>query len=92
MVDVSQLRREYLRGGLSRADLAEDPLRQFTTWFEQARTAEPSDPTAMVLATVNSDGRPSQRTVLLKYYDSSGFVFFTNLESRAPSKSPATPR
>ena len=82
MVDVSQLRREYLRGGLSRADLAEDPLRQFTTWFEQARTAELSDPTAMVLATVSSDGRPSQRTVLLKYYDSSGFVFFTNFESR----------
>ena len=44
--------------------------------------AELSDPTAMVLATVSSDGRPSQRTVLLKYYDSSGFVFFTNFESR----------
>jgi pyridoxamine 5'-phosphate oxidase len=82
MVDVSQLRREYLRGGLSRADLHADPLHQFTTWFEQARTAEQADPTAMVLATVGSDGRPSQRTVLLKYYDSSGFVFFTNFESR----------
>lgn len=82
MVDVSQLRREYLRGGLSRADLHADPLHQFTTWFEQARTAELADPTAMVLATVGSDGRPSQRTVLLKYYDSSGFVFFTNFESR----------
>lgn len=82
MVDVSQLRREYLRGGLSRADLHADPLHQFTTWFDQARTAELADPTAMVLATVGSDGRPSQRTVLLKYYDSSGFVFFTNFESR----------
>ena len=82
MVDVSQLRREYLRGGLSRADLHADPLHQFTTWFEQARTAELADPTAMVLATVGRDGRPSQRTVLLKYYDSSGFVFFTNFESR----------
>lgn len=82
MVDVSQLRREYLKGGLSRADLHADPLQQFSTWFEQARAAELADPTAMILATVGEGGRPSQRTVLLKYYDYNGFVFFTNFESR----------
>jgi pyridoxamine 5'-phosphate oxidase len=81
-VDLSQFRREYLKGGLSRADLNQDPVLQFSTWFEQARMTEIADPTAMVLATVGRGGRPSQRTVLLKYFDQKGFVFFTNFESR----------
>ena len=81
-MDISHFRREYLKGGLSRSSLDPDPLKQFTTWFEQARSTEIPDPTAMVLATVGSNGQPSQRTVLLKYYDNSGFVFFTNFESR----------
>jgi pyridoxamine 5'-phosphate oxidase len=81
-VDLSQFRREYQKGGLSRASLNDDPMLQFTTWFEQARKTEIADPTAMVLATVGSGGQPSQRTVLLKYYDRNGFVFFTNFESR----------
>ncbi len=81
-MDLSQFRREYLKGGLSRADLNNDPVLQFSAWFEQARKTEIADPTAMVLATVGSGGRPSQRTVLLKYFDQQGFVFFTNFESR----------
>lgn len=81
-MDLSQFRREYLKGGLSRADLNNDPVLQFSAWFEQARKTEIADPTAMVLATVGSGGRPSQRTVLLKYFDQQGFVFFTNFQSR----------
>jgi len=81
-VDLSQFRREYLREGLSRGGLNGDPVLQFSTWFEQARETEIADPTAMVLATVDGAGRPSQRTVLLKYFDQKGFVFFTNFESR----------
>ena len=81
-MDISQFRREYLRGGLSREDLEADPVMQFSLWFDQARKTTISDPTAMALATVNSDGQPSQRTVLLKYYDEKGFVFFTNFGSR----------
>ncbi len=81
-MDISQFRREYLRDGLSREDLHPDPVEQFTLWFEQARKTDISDPTAMVLATVGKNGMPSQRTVLLKYYDEKGFVFFTNFESR----------
>lgn len=81
-MDISHFRREYLKGGLSRSSLDPDPVKQFTTWFEQARSTEIADPTAMVLATVGENGQPSQRTVLLKYYDNSGFVFFTNFESR----------
>jgi len=81
-VDLSQFRREYLKGGLSRSDLNPNPILQFTEWFEQARQTDIPDPTAMILATVGPNGQPSQRTVLLKYYDEEGFVFFTNYESR----------
>ncbi len=81
-MDVSQLRREYLKGGLSREDLSGNPLVQFNKWFEQARKIDIADPTAMTLATVAADGQPSQRVVLLKYYDEKGFVFFTNFGSR----------
>lgn len=81
-MDLSQFRREYLLGGVSRKDLDPDPQKQFSLWFEQARKTSVADPTAMILATVGPDGQPSQRTVLLKYYDENGYVFFTNFESR----------
>ena len=79
--DVAELRRNYTRAGLRRADLAEDPVAQFRQWFGEAVAAELVEPNAMVLATTNGR-RPSTRTVLLKAYDERGFVFFTNYESR----------
>ncbi|HID69490.1 MAG TPA: pyridoxamine 5'-phosphate oxidase [Desulfobacterales bacterium] len=81
-MDIGHFRREYLRGGLEQGDLLDNPVDQFSLWFDQARDTDIPDPNAMVLATVSSDGRPSQRTVLLKYFDEDGFVFFTNKESR----------
>ncbi|PIE72913.1 MAG: pyridoxamine 5'-phosphate oxidase [Deltaproteobacteria bacterium] len=84
-MDLRDYRREYLVGGLSRKDLADDPVVQFTDWFETAQKNDIPDSTAMVLATVNDQGQPNQRTVLLKYYDHSGFVFFTNYSSRKAS-------
>jgi len=81
-VDLSEFRRDYLKGGLTRSDLNQDPTLQFTEWFEQAQKTDIPDSTAMILATVNAKGQPSQRTVLLKYYDEKGFVFFTNFSSR----------
>lgn len=81
-MDISNSRREYLHGGLKRSDLKADPVDQFSLWFEQARRTKSTDPTAMVLATVNGNGQPSQRSVLLKYFDETGFVFFTNYGSR----------
>lgn len=81
-MDISNFRRDYLKDGLRRQGLDPDPTQQFSKWFEQARKADILDPTAMILATVGSDGRPSQRTVLLKYFDQTGFVFFTNYESK----------
>ncbi len=81
-MDISHLRREYLHGGLNRSDLSADPIDQFAKWFEQARKTKIAEPTAMVMATVNRAGQPSQRSVLLKYFDERGFVFFTNYGSR----------
>lgn len=81
-MDIGNFRREYLKSGLEHGDLLADPVEQFSLWFNQARETDITDPNAMILSTVSSDGQPSQRTVLLKYYDEDGFVFFTNQESR----------
>lgn len=59
-----------------------DPFIRFGAWFEEARESEINDPNAMTLATADSRGHPSARMVLLKDYDETGFVFYTNLQSR----------
>lgn len=59
-----------------------DPLALFSEWYEEAAKSEPNDPSAMSLATVGPDGMPAVRMVLLKGHDASGFVFYTNYESR----------
>ncbi|OQX44773.1 MAG: pyridoxamine 5'-phosphate oxidase, partial [Candidatus Sedimenticola endophacoides] len=79
---IHHQRREYTRTTLNRADLDPDPIRQFDAWLREAIEAELLDATAMGLATATRDGRPSLRTVLLKFFDQTGFVFYTNLESR----------
>jgi len=58
-----------------------DPLILFHEWMKEAQTSEPNDPTAMALSTVDEDGMPNVRMVLLKAVDSRGFVFYTNFES-----------
>ena len=75
-------RREYDYGRLSRDSLLDDPYAQFELWMKQALEANIQDPTAMNVATVDSNNQPSQRMVLLKQFDQRGFVFYTNLESR----------
>ncbi|MEB3272834.1 MAG: pyridoxamine 5'-phosphate oxidase [Prochlorothrix sp.] len=80
--DVSALRRDYTQAGLRRSDLKPDPFEQFESWFQQACTAQLLEPNAMILATVDPEHGPWQRTVLLKSFDRRGFVFFTNYESR----------
>jgi pyridoxamine 5'-phosphate oxidase len=57
---------------------ADEPLALFASWFEDARKAEPNDPEAMALATVDADGLPNVRMVLLKGFDAGGFVFYSN--------------
>ena len=78
--DLSSLRKEYLQNGIVREDLKSNPVEQFSLWFSQAMDAEIIEPTAMSLAT--SDDSIGIRTVLLKYFDENGFVFFTNYESK----------
>jgi pyridoxamine 5'-phosphate oxidase len=80
-VTLSDIRREYRGEALSEADSDADPFAQFARWFEQVRGLE-FDPTAMTLATVNRQERPSARMVLLKGVDERGFVFYTNYRSR----------
>ncbi|MEZ7830092.1 MAG: pyridoxamine 5'-phosphate oxidase family protein, partial [Gammaproteobacteria bacterium] len=77
-MNLESLRREYLHGGLSLDELAADPLDQFSMWMQQAIELGIGDPNAMTIATVSADGQPSQRIVLLKHFDASGFVFYTN--------------
>jgi pyridoxamine 5'-phosphate oxidase len=69
-----------------------DPHAIFEEWLAEARLAEPNDPTAMALATVDGEGRPSVRMVLLKGHDQRGFVFYTNLDSRKGGEIAANPR
>ncbi len=80
-MDVSDLRRSATGLALEREDLHEDPIVQFERWFGDACASDRMDPNAMTLSTVDADSRPASRTVLLKYFDERGFVFFTNLES-----------
>ncbi len=74
-------RREYTAGGLSREMLDACPLRQFERWLGQSVRAGLGDPTAMVLATIDEQGNPWQRIVLLKGLSHDGFVFYTNYGS-----------
>ena len=80
-MDVSDLRRSVTGPTLEREDLDDDPIEQFENWFRAACESETPDPNAMSIATVDANHRPSSRTVLLKYFDERGFVFFTNLSS-----------
>jgi len=81
-MDLSEFRKEYSDRGLRREDLDADPMVQFERWFQQAVELKLHEPNAMSLATVDATGRPLLRTVLLKYFDTNGFVFFTNYQSR----------
>jgi pyridoxamine 5'-phosphate oxidase len=81
MTDIADLRRQYGRAQLRRADLDANPFVQFKRWLDDALEATLVDANAMSLATVGAAGEPSLRTVLLKGFSEDGFVFFTNLES-----------
>lgn len=69
-----------------------DPFALFTTWLAEASAKEPNDPNAMALATVDADGMPDVRMVLLKGLDARGFVFYTNLESQKGCELATTPK
>ena len=78
--DLSSLRKEFLQSGINKEDLKSSPVEQFSLWFSQAMESDIIEPSAMSLAT--SDDSIGIRTVLLKYFDEKGFVFYTNYESK----------
>ncbi|MET0982615.1 MAG: pyridoxamine 5'-phosphate oxidase [Telluria sp.] len=79
---VAGLRKDYGQASLNEDEVLEDPMLQFTRWFEQALKAQVNEPNAMSVATVGPDGRPSSRIVLVKQFDERGFTWYTNYDSR----------
>src|SRR3954469_18821877 len=86
------MRRDYDAGSLGEAGLAPTWVEQFDRWFADAVAAELPEPNAMVVATADADGAPDARVVLMKGYDSSGFVFGTSYASTKGAQLAATPR
>lgn len=81
-MDIEEIRRGYARAELRKRDLDPDPMRQFAAWLGEAVAADLLEPTAMTLATADSEGRVSARMVLLKGHGPDGFVFYSNYASR----------
>lgn len=92
MITLAELRNDYARGSLDEKHVEADPIRQFQLWFQQALDAKVPEPNAMTLATVDEQGQPSARIVLVKGADERGFVFFTNYESRKGQDLAINPR
>lgn len=82
-MDIGHVRHDFTdHAPLEAADMAADPFMQFERWFRFALDSGIAEPNAFSLATVGTDGMPSQRAVLLKFFDEKGFVFYTNYNSR----------
>lgn len=79
---VADLRKDYGQAVLDESAVADDPIDQFTRWFEEALKAEVNEPNAMSVATVDAEGRPSSRIVLVKQFDARGFTWYTNYSSQ----------
>ena len=75
------LRVSYEQGELNESEVSHNPLDQFNKWLQEAIKNQVPEPNAMVLATVNKDGQPGARNVLLKSADDNGFIFFSNKNS-----------
>ncbi len=79
--DLGDERREYGRNKMERSGLPENPMELFSQWLNEALQSDIPDPTAMTLSTVDSNGQPSSRIVLLKKVERGSLVFYTNYES-----------
>ncbi|ADY51915.1 Pyridoxamine 5'-phosphate oxidase [Pseudopedobacter saltans DSM 12145] len=81
-INIRDLRQDYKSSSLSENDVKKNPIDQFAIWFNHAIEVQILEPNAMIIATVNENGFPSARVVLLKEFDENGFTFFTNYNSR----------
>src|SRR5690606_25108474 len=90
---LADMRRDYTRDGLSEANAPDDPLSLFRQWFDDALQTEqlPVEPNAMSLATVDAEGQPHCRVLLLKALDDRGFTFFSNYTSAKGEQLQARP-
>ena len=89
---IDDIRRSYTKDKLDLDKLNADPIAQFELWLKDAIAAELPDPTAMCVATVDEQGQPSQRLVLLKDVSQQGFTFYTNLGSRKATELSRNPK
>ena len=89
--EITMLRVDYTLKEFGEKDVADDPVAQFRTWFNEAVDARVNEPNAMTLATVGKDHRPSARIVLLKGFSDKGFTFFTNYNSHKGEQIRANP-
>lgn len=79
--NIASIRQDYKKATLNEADAASNPFDQFTKWWNECLAADVMEPNAMSLSTINVEGFPDSRIVLLKDYNAQGFTFFTNYES-----------
>ena len=89
---IADLRRDYRARALTEGEVDPDAIEQFRRWLDEALRAELLDATAMTLATVQADGTPDARIVLLKDVDADGFTFYTNYESAKAAQLAAAPQ
>lgn len=92
MSSIAELRKDYILRSFNESDAHANPINQFTQWWEEAIASNIQEPNAMTLATSSSDGVPSARIVLLKGFDETGFIFFTNYESFKAQQLAENPR
>ncbi len=91
MNDIAAIRKDYSKAELDATSASKNPMQQFIRWFDEALTAQVPEPNAMNLATVNENGRPASRIVLLKGVEENKFVFYTNYQSRKGKELDANP-
>ena len=89
---LEQLREDYRLAVLDEEHCDADPIRQFDQWFQDAKNSALREPNAMTLSTVNGNGQPSGRIVLLKGIEANAFIFYTNYDSRKGRELAANPR
>jgi pyridoxamine 5'-phosphate oxidase len=89
---IADIRKEYILEALTEEDTADNPFDQFTKWWHEASSSHIDEVNAMTLATATKEGIPSARVVLLKGYDESGFIFFTNYNSQKGKELTENPR
>lgn len=88
---IANFRNEYISNGIDEAVLADNPIDQFEVWLHEAIKNKLPEPNLMHLSTATCDGKPSGRIMLLKGFDNSGFVFFSNYESRKGNELTSNP-